>query len=48
MPKVVVYVKAEDARTIASLSGKTIEDWVRDTLKTSIELWKQVQAEKSS
>lgn len=46
MPKVIVYVRAEDARTIEAVTGKGIGDWVRETNSKAIELWKQVQAEK--
>jgi hypothetical protein len=48
MPKVVVYVRAEDARAIEATSGKDVADWTRDTVAKAIELWKQVQAEKRS
>lgn len=46
MPKVVVYVRADDMRNIESTTGQAIEDWVRSTLAQAIELWKQVQAER--
>lgn len=41
MPKVIVYVRAEDARTIETTQDKVIAEWVRDTLATAIEAWKQ-------
>lgn len=46
MPRVVVYVRAEDARTIEATTGKPIAEWTRETLATAISLWKQAQAEK--
>lgn len=44
MPKVVVYVRADDERNIESTTGKRIDDWVRETVAIQIELWKQAQA----
>jgi hypothetical protein len=46
MPKVIVYVRADDARNIEATTGKPIAEWVRATNATAIELWKQVQAER--
>lgn len=46
MPKVIVYVRADDARNIEATTGKPVADWTRDTLAKAIELWKQVQAER--
>lgn len=48
MGKVVVYVREDDVRNIESTTGQKIEDWVRSTMATAIDLWKQVQAEKRS
>jgi hypothetical protein len=41
MPKIVVYVRAEDARTIAAMEKKSIEEWTRQTLARAIEDWKR-------
>ena len=39
MPKVVVYVKVDDARVIEATEGRTIEAWVRTTLREQIAHW---------
>lgn len=39
MPKVVVYVRADDARMIEATEGRTIETWVRSTVKDQISHW---------
>lgn len=41
MPKVIVYVRADDARAIATATGKTIEEWTRRTLAEAIESFKE-------
>lgn len=46
-PKVVVYVRAEDARTIEAIEGKPIEEFVRRAIVLAIEARKQVHAERS-
>ena len=46
MPKVVVYVRADDARNIEATTSQSIDSWVRSTLAIAIELWKQTQAER--
>lgn len=48
MPKVVVYVRADDARAIEAQSGQTIGDWTRDKVANAIEVWKGVQADKNA
>lgn len=44
MPKVIVYVRAEDARTIEAIDAKAIEEWVRDAVKVAIEERKERHA----
>jgi hypothetical protein len=44
MPKVVVYVRAEDARTIEAATGQEIGEWTRQAIQT----WKAVQAERNA
>lgn len=39
MPKVVVYVRADDARMIEATEHKTIDTWVRATVKDQISHW---------
>jgi predicted RNase H-like nuclease (RuvC/YqgF family) len=39
MPKVVVYVRAEDARVIESVEGHDIELWVRSVVRDEISHW---------
>jgi DNA-binding ferritin-like protein (Dps family) len=46
MPKVIIYVRADDARNIEAVTGKDVAEWCRATMATAIELWKQVQAER--
>lgn len=48
MPKVVVYVRAEDARAIEAQSGQAIADWTRDKVANAVENWKHIQAEKNA
>ena len=36
MPKVVVYVRAEDARVIESVEGYEIDEWVRMLVRDQI------------
>jgi fructose-1,6-bisphosphatase len=48
MGKVIVYVREDDVRNIEATTGQKIDDWVRSTLATAIDLWKQVQAERRS
>lgn len=43
-PKVVVYVRAEDARTLEAIDRKPIEEWVREALKIAIEERKERHA----
>lgn len=43
MPKVVVYVRAEDARTISASTGKSIEEWTRRALAEAIESFKEAE-----
>jgi hypothetical protein len=40
MPKAVVYVRAEDARTIEAIEGTPIAEWVREQVQIAIEKWK--------
>ena len=44
MPKVIVYVRAEDARTIEAIDGKLIDEWVREAVKAAIENRKEQHA----
>jgi hypothetical protein len=46
MPKIVVYVRAEDSRTIESITGKEIADWTREAVAKAIESWKESQADR--
>jgi hypothetical protein len=39
MPKVVVYVRAEDARVIEATEGRAIELWVRSVVRDEIAHW---------
>lgn len=48
MPKVVVYVRADDARAIEAETGQDIAEWTREALAKAIELWKHIQAERRS
>lgn len=41
MPKAVVYIRAEDARSIEAIEGKPIADWVREQLAIVIKEWKR-------
>lgn len=44
MPKVIVYVRAEDARTIEAIDRKAIDEWVREAVKAAIENRKEQHA----
>lgn len=44
MPKVVVYVRAEDTRTIEAVEKKEIEEWVREVVAYTIKKWHEKQA----
>ena len=39
MPKVVVYVRADDARVIEATEGREIANWVRTIVREEIEHW---------
>jgi hypothetical protein len=39
MPKVVVYVRAEDARVIEATEGRAIEQWVRSLVRDEVAKW---------
>ena len=39
MPKVVIYVRAEDARVIEATEGRAIELWVRTLVRDEIARW---------
>jgi hypothetical protein len=39
VPKVVVYVRAEDARAIAAITGRDIAEWVREQVADAIVKW---------
>jgi hypothetical protein len=45
MPKVVVYVRAEDARAIETATLKPVEEWVRAQIALDIDRWKESQVE---
>lgn len=40
MPKAVVYIRAEDARTIEAFEQKDIAEWVRLKVAEAIIAWK--------
>jgi len=44
MPKAVVYVRAEDARSIEAIESMLIADWVREQVALAIERWKAERA----
>lgn len=44
MPKVVVYVRAEDARVIEATEGREIDKWVRTIVKEQISKWHGTRA----
>lgn len=44
MPKVVVYVRAEDARAIEATEGRDIELWVRAIVRDEINTWHDKRA----
>lgn len=46
MPKIVVYVRADDARAIAQATGKAVEEWTRRTLAEAIETFKEAQVQR--
>lgn len=46
MPKVVVYVRADDTRTIEAVEGKEIEEWVREVVAYTIKKWHEQHAAK--
>lgn len=48
MPKVVVYVKAEDARSIEAIEQKEIDDWVRELVKYAVQQWREQHAQKAA
>jgi hypothetical protein len=48
VPKVVVYVKAEDARTIEAVEQKEVDKWVRELVQYGIAKWHEQHAEKSA
>ena len=41
MPKAIVYVRAEDARTIEAIEQKEIADWVREKVAEAVEKFKE-------
>lgn len=47
MPKVVVYVRAEDARVIEAHSPKSLPEWVRDAVATAVANWKASHSEEA-
>lgn len=46
MPKVVVYVRAEDARAIEATEGREIQQWVRAVVRDEIKTWHDRRAYK--
>jgi hypothetical protein len=46
MPKIVVYVRAEDSRTIEAVTGKPIEEWTRAQLADAIARFKEAEIER--
>lgn len=44
MPKVVVYVRADDARVIEATEGREIQQWVRTIVREEIERWHEGRA----
>ena len=42
MPKIVVYVKAADARALEA-AGNDVAKWVRDYVQFQIDRWKEKQ-----
>jgi hypothetical protein len=43
MPKVVIYIRAADARAIEAREEKEIEAWVRGLVARAVEAWKEKQ-----
>jgi len=39
VPKIVVYVRAEDARVIEATEGREIQQWVRTIVREEISKW---------
>ena len=46
MPKVVVYVRADDARVIEATEGREIQNWVRTLVREEISRWHDKRARK--
>lgn len=46
MPKIVVYVRAEDARVIEATEGRDIAPWVRAMVRDGINKWHENRAMK--
>lgn len=44
MPKVVVYIRAEDARSIELLAGREVAEWVREQVAKALAEWKAERA----
>lgn len=45
MPKIVVYVRADDARVIEATEGREIGPWVRALVRDEISEWYSKRAE---
>lgn len=43
-PKVVTYVKADDARAIEAIEKKEIEVWVREVVAFAVKKWHEQHA----
>lgn len=41
MPKVIVYVRADDARAIEMFESKPVAIWVREQVAASIKRWRR-------
>lgn len=39
MPKVVVYIRADDARMISATEGRDIDKWVRTVVREQVAHW---------
>ena len=44
MPKIVVYVRADDARSIEAIEQKPVADWVRELVQYGVDKWREQQA----
>ncbi len=43
-PKVIVYIRADDARVIEATEGREIANWVRTVVRDEIERWHEGRA----